>query len=256
MTGFLPKYLALAVLVLLSGCGKQSENNETAVETAEKHRTSDPDAAGGNTCLLAYSDKYDQLLGEADVLDATGFSKNVMETEYNKVLKNPVYHSFEYKFKNKRVGMAFGLDMEIEQKDIVKVAFIKPMSMKQFRDSYRVVTDQEMQAAKQALADIADEKSTDPDAKAALQKAKEHNVSGESVKKVGGGMLDIIKEVSKANTDVADLGDAAVWNTATNDLYVLQNGVKFEVNASVDNDKEKNKAVAIAMAKIILNKCK
>ena len=257
MTDFLHKYPVLVFLTLLSGCGsKQSENYETTVESMGKHTDPDQDAAGGNTCLLAYQDKYDQLLGEADVLGATGFSRDLMETKYNKVMKNPSHHSFEYKFANKRIGRVLGLDSDIELKDIVTVASIKPMSLKQFKDSYRVVTDQEMQAARQALNDVADGKSQDPDAKAAMEKAREHNVSGESVKKVGGGILSVIGEVSKANTEVTGLGDAAVWNTISDDLYVLQNGVKFEVKASVDNDKERNKATAIALAKIILGKCK
>lgn len=261
MINFIPKSVTLAAgLILAVSCSSEQKNGlasdmEEAIADIGKPGSPDPDASGGNTCLLEYQGKYDRLIEEADVLGATGFSKDAMETRYSKVLKNPVHHSFEYRFKNGRVGKTFGVSGEVELKDIVKVSSINPMSLKQFKDSYRIVTEQEMQAAKQALDDIAEGKSTEPDAKAALRKAEEHNISKESVKKTGGGMLDIFREVSKANTDVSGLGDAAVWNTATDDLYVLQNGVKFEIKVNVSNDEEKNKAVALEIARKILAKC-
>lgn len=251
--------LATSFILTVSCSGEQKGTSvsdiEDAITNIDRPDVPDADVSGGNTCLLGYLDEYDRLVEEADVLGITGFSREVMEVKYNKALKNPVDHSFEYRFKNGRIGKAFGFDKEIELKDIVKVSSIKPMSLKQFKDSYRVVTEEEMAKAREALADIADGNTSDPDAKAALQKAKDHQVSSESVKKAGGGLLDAIKEVSKANTDVPGLGDAAVWNTVTDDLYVLQDGVKVEIKASVSNAKEKNKAAAMELARKILAKC-
>jgi len=62
--------------------------------------------------------------------------------------------------------------------------------------------------------------------------------------------------VSKGYRTVEGLGDAAVWNVVTNELYVLQNGVKFEIRTDIANDTEKNKSVAVKLAEIVLNKCK
>ena len=252
--------ILMAVLYLMASCNSRRDQKhvsvaENALDNMEKTADRDPGKPGGNTCLLGYQDKYDRLIEEKHVLAITGFSKDVMETKYSNALKNPANHSFEYRFRNGRIGKTFGFDKEIELKDIVKVSSIRPMSLKQFKDSYRVVTEEEMAKAREALTDAADGKSSDPDARAALQKAKDHQVSSETVKKVGGGVLDAIKEVSKANTDVPDLGDAAVWNTVTDDLYVLQNGVKVEIKASVSNDKGKNKAAAMELAGKILGKC-
>lgn len=229
-------------------------NIENAIAEAEARRGADPAASGGNTCLLAYQEKYDQLIGEQEVLDVTGFRADVMETKYNKVMK-PEYHSFDMKFKNKRKGKVRGLDIVMELPDVVSVGAIKSMSLNQFKDSYRVVSDEEMQAARDALNDMADGKSSDPEAAAALDAAEKQNVSKETVKKVGGGVLDVIKEVGKANTVVEGVGDAAVWNTVSNELYVLQNGVKFQVRAEVSEDTGKNKAIAMEIARRILKKC-
>lgn len=237
-------------------CTSESKSTESGDEAStETIKNVDQDASGGNTCLLAYQEKYDQLIEEADVLLVTGFSREVMTAKSNVVLKNPAHHSFEYRFKNGRIGKVIGLDLETELPDKVIVSSITPMSLKSFKDSYRVITEDEIAKAKDALDDIADGKSNNPDAQAAVQKAKEHNVSSESLKKVGGGIMNVMKEVSKANTDVSGLGDAAVWNTVTNDLYLLQNGVKVEITANVSNDTERNRAVAIELAEKILAKC-
>lgn len=235
---------------------KAASDTQNALNNIANSENTDSDQSGDNTCLLGYLEKYDQLLTEKEVLDATGFSSQSMETKYKKVLKNPANHSFEYKFENRRVGKVFGLDREMELKDIISISSIKPMSLNQFKNAYRPATEAEMAKAKESLNEVADGKSSNADANAAMKKAKEQNVSSESVKKVGGGMLDIFKEVAKANTDVAGIGDAAVWNTATDDLFVLKGGVKFEIKANVSNDGAKNKSVALELARKVLARCK
>ena len=69
-------------------------------------------------------------------------------------------------------------------------------------------------------------------------------------------MTNAFSEIAKAYIKVEGLGDAAVWNTKTNELNVLQNGVKFTLVTDLSNDKEVNKGLAISLAKIILDKCK
>src|SRR5690606_24053134 len=98
-----------------------------------------------------------------------------------------------------------------------------------------IVTAEEMKLAKDALDNVVEGTSGNKDAEKAIEKAKEYKVSQETVKKTGNDILDIIKEVSAANTDVAGLGDAAVWNTISNDLYVLHKGVKFEIKADLSS---------------------
>ena len=258
------KYLlVLSLFIELASCSenKGTKSNsgevdlESAIENAESRRKADPDASGGNKCLLDYQAKYDQLLSEADVLIATGFSKDAMETKNNKTLKNPEYHEFIYKFKNGRVSKT-GITKGLPMPDVVKIGNIKAISLSAFESTYRAISDEEMKVAKDALNNAADGKSGDAEADAVVKKAEDQNVSKEQVKEIGSGIMDVMKEVSKGYTNVEGLGDAAVWNTVTSELFVLQNGVKFEIRTDISNDTEKNKSVAIGLAKTILDKCK
>lgn len=229
---------------------------EGAIENAENRRKADPNASGGNKCLLDFQSKYDQLLSEQDILTATGFSKDLMEIKYQKVLKNPEYHEMVYNFKNKRVSYIPQIKMKAEIKDAISVRSIKPMSLTQFENSYKAISEEEMQVARDMVDDVTEGNSGEADAEAAMQKAKEQNISNEQIKETSNVMMDAFKKVSEGYRVVDGLGDAARWNIVTNELTVLQNGVQFQIMSDVSNDLEKNKSVAIDLAKKILDKCK
>lgn len=239
-----------------NGENKSQNGNDVNIDAVINSKSKDSNAKGDNKCLLEYQNKYDALLSENDVIKATGFSKEKMETQYNKVLKNAEHHEFLYKFKNGRVGKVRGLDREMEQPDVVSIRSIKSMSLTTFNQSYQAITDEQMETANDVIDEIAEGNSGDADADKALQKAKEQNVSKDQIKKTGGILTGAFKEVSEGYRAVEGLGDAATWNVVTNELIVLQNGVKFEILADISNDNEQNKSVAIKLAEIVLNKCK
>ncbi|TJZ61489.1 hypothetical protein FAZ15_09875 [Sphingobacterium olei] len=248
---------AISSLFLFS-CGEKKNNSSNKdgldLEAIINKKSNDSNAKGDNKCLLEYQTKYDQLLSEDDVIAATGFSKSVLKTKSSMVLKDPEYHSFEYKFSNGRMR-TMPMVGKLEIPDVVKVKSIKAISLTAFESTYKAISDEEMQVAKEALNDVTEGKSGDAEADAALKKAEEHNVSKEQVKEIGGGMMDVMKEVSKGYRVVDNLGDAARWNIVSNELYILQNGVQLVILCEVNDDNEKNRSVAIALAKIILNKC-
>lgn len=229
---------------------------EVAIENAENRRKSDPNSSGGNKCLLEFQSKYDELIAENDVLTATGFSKDLMETKYQKVMKNPEYHEFLFKFNNKRMGKVKGFDREMQLPDVVAVKGIKAMSLTDFENTYRAITDEEMDLANQTMDDMLEGKSGDNQAEAAMNEIEKQDISKEQVKEVSGKLMDTFKEVSEGYRKVRDLGDAARWNLVTNELMVLQNGVKFEIRTDLSNDPKVNQKVAFELAQIILNKCK
>lgn len=256
--------LILSLFLSIISCSekKSSVSNsgeidlESAIENAENRRKADPNASGGNKCLLDYQTKYDQLLTENEVLSATGFSKDVMEVKYQKVMKNPEYHEFKFNFKNKRIAYIPQIKMKAEIQDVVAVKSIKAMSLTQFESTYKAITEEEMQVAKDVMNDVTEGNSGDAEAEAALEKAKEQNVSNEQIKETSNVMMDAFKEISEGYRVVEDLGDAARWNIATNELNVIQNGVQFLLLVDVSNEVEKNKSLAIQLAKKILEKCK
>ena len=255
--------LIIGFLMIISCSDKNNSTSnpgeidlESAIENAESRRKADPNASGGNKCLLDFQSKYDQLLSEQDILTATRFSKDLMEIKYQKVLKNPEYHEMVYNFKNKRVSYIPQIKMKAEIKDAISVRSIKPMSLTQFENSYKAISEEEMQVARDMVDDVTEGNSGEADAEAAMQKAKEQNISNEQIKETSNVMMDAFKKVSEGYRVVDGLGDAARWNIVTNELTVLQNGVQFQIMSDVSNDLEKNKSVAIDLAKKILDKCK
>lgn len=258
------KYLIILTAVLMGACSgnKEGENAGTiggidvegAIKNAESRRKTDPNSSGGNKCLLDYQTKLDQLLTADMVVRATGFSENVMDSSYTQIMSTE-YHYVNYSFQNKRKGKVMGLKGEFEVKDEVALRRIKPISLTRFKDSYRVITQEEEQLAKDVFEDVAEGKSGDKQADEAAKQLRESNIDKETVKTAGGALMSTFKEISEGYREEKELGDAARWNVATNELAVLKNGVQFELHVEVSNDKEKNREAAIAIAKEILKKC-
>lgn len=249
-----------AALVWACSGNKEGENTETmggidvegAIKDAESRRKADPNASGGNKCLLDYQVKLDQLLTAEMVTRATGFSESGMDSTYRKIM-GPAYHEVQYEFKNGRKGKVRGLTGEYELKDFVAVGSVKPMSLTQFEDSYRVITEEEEKLAKDSFNDVVEGKSGEADE--ALNQLKKSDISKETIKKSGGALMSAFKEVSEGYRVEKGLGDAARWNITTHRMTVLQNGVQFELTVEVSNDTEKNRETAVAIAKEILKRC-
>lgn len=249
----------LWISIAVYSCGDKNNTkqnrNEINIDEVLNSASKDPNAKGENKCLLDYQRNYDALISAEDVLKVTGFSKAVMKTKYNKVLSDPGTHEFLYQFDNKRKQYIKQLGRELEKDDVIAIRNIKPMSLTNFEQSYRALTDAEEQKAKEAMKDITEGNSGDPNADKAMKQAQQ-NMSKEDVNKVGGAIIDELKNVSQAYVKVDGLGDAAVWNTQTQELVVLQKGVQFEIMANINDNTETNKAAAVQLAKIVLDKCK
>lgn len=253
--------IGLAVMII--SCGENSSSSTGGVEVdlddaiaqAEGRRAANPDEMGGNSCLLAFQTKYDELLAKEMVLAATGFSEEVLEVKYSKALKDPVYHSFTYRFANKRVGKIKGLDFESELRDEVMIKSIKPMSLNQFQQVYRIPTQEETNLGNQSIDDAIAGKSESEEANEKMAELEEKGVSKETTQGAADLMKETFSNVANSYMKVEDLGDAATWNSFTNSLNVLQNGVQFELLVNVSNDEERNKSTAIAVAKKILALC-
>lgn len=258
------KHLIILSAAFLWACSAKKEGEtagtiggidvEGAIKEAENRRQTDPDASGGNKCLMGYQTKLDQLLTADLVIRATGFSEGGMDSAYTRIM-GPAYHDVQYKFKNGRMGQISGLNGQYPLKDHISLGGIKPISLAQFKDSYRVMSEEEAQIAKDAFEEVTEGKGGDKQADEALKKAKEKNIDKETVKKAGGALMNAFREVSEGYRLEKDLGDAARWNAVTNRMTVLQNGVQFELSVEVSNDSEKNRETARTIAKEILKKC-
>ncbi|MFB2119818.1 hypothetical protein [Parapedobacter sp. 2B3] len=252
----------VAMGLAVSACGEGSNKSDggkiggidinDAIATAEKRREADPDASGGNKCLLAYQEKYDELLTKDMVLALTGFDESKMDVKYTKIMK-PEHHSVNYTFDNQRVRERGGYTLPF--KDNVQLGSIKAMSLKQFNDSYRALTTEEDALVDEVLEDMHEGKVADPDAQEALGNLEKQGVDKKTAKQATGVLRDAFKKVAEGYRKVEGLGDAAVWNVETRELVVLENGVKFDLQVDAKDTDDENKAVAIELARRLLDAC-
>jgi hypothetical protein len=257
-------YIWMILTALMFSCGsKDSENitNSTidlndAIETAQKRKPADPNASGGNKCLMDYQTKIASILSESEVINLTGFSSNNMKIDLRENEKYPNSNELKYLFRNKRIGKVEGISYELELPDFVKISAIAPMSISDFEKQYRAVSEEEMNNAKQILDDAVEGDIDDAEAKAAMEKLEQSNIEKEQVKKVGRELMGLFQKVSESYVPIENMGDRAVWNTYTQELIVLKNGVKFEVQTEVSNESVENKKLALKIATLVLSKCK
>lgn len=242
--------LVAAGLLLASACNNANEQSSQA--------TTDPSAttvAADGDCLLQYAQKYDQALTAAMVLEATGYSAEKMDTQYNRVLKNPAYHSIQYRFDNGRVAMVPQLNRELGVPDVVELSGITKMTEAHFKNSYRALTEQEKKAADEAVDKLSSGESGNEKIDGSIKKLEEKGVDQKDVKNAASTMTNAFKEVAAAYEPVTGLADLASWNTFTHSLVVLSNGVKMEIRVDVSNDNSKNKSIALSLAQQILAAC-
>lgn len=234
-------YLIVLMVVLLQSC---KENTKTA------HLTDPVQKESKNTCLLDYQTKLDNLLTTDLVLSSTNFSSDVLEVEYINTLKNPEHHTLTYAFNNgrKQEFERFGLRAV---NDLVELKYIKPFTEKQFESSYRALTDEQIELMSKKLNDAIDGKSEHKNVQDAVDKL---NTDKETAKQTTKNLTSTFAKVSQGYKNVDDLGDAARWNIVSNELVVLKNNTQFVLKVDI-GDVNKNKTIALNIAKQILNTC-
>lgn len=254
------KSIYVAAALLFAGCGNNQGNTggidlSGTISEAKLRRGSDRGESGGNKCLLGYQEKYDQLLTEGMVLQATGFAKSRLIVKYNKVL-GPENHEIVYRFKNNRMSKISGLNHETVVPDIIALRSIKPLSPEEFEKRYKALTAEQEQAARESINDVAEGRSGDRDADAKMKQLKKAGHDEKSVTGASNQMVDAFKKVGAAWVEIPELGDAARFNTETFELVVLSKGVQFAIRAEVSNDLNSNKDIALALARQVLDRCK
>lgn len=218
--------------------------------------------SGDNACLIAYTNKYDKLFTLDDAAKITGLTKANAEAEYGKIMKNTAYHNITYSWRSKRIKMINVANMEVEVpvKNLIELSGIEAKTLDAFKRDFTLKTDAEIaelnKNMNKAMDDAFEGKSESEATNKAMAKVKEMGQSKANVKAITGNMQDnAFSKVLKAYQPVENLADAASWNTFEQRLYVLKNGVKFQVTADLSDDTNFNKGKAIEAAKLILAKC-
>lgn len=250
--------VAVMTLATLFSCGQGGNNDESAVDSEivqleNELKNIDPKAKGGNTCLLGYAEKYDELLTKDMVADATNSNVNEMTSGYQKVHKSNKYHDITYSWKGSLTktvgGMTFPMD------DYVKLTGIEAISLFTFQASYRAVSEEETRKINEDMNEALDRNTDNSVVDQAIKKLDEMGISKAEQQKMVKDLTESAQKMTKGFAKVNNLGQAATWNAKTNTLYVFENGAMFELVVEL-SDSGRNLEVAKTIATQILNKCK
>lgn len=187
------------------------------------------------------------------VAEATGISADVMTTGYSKIHTDTKYHEVTYSWKTGRTKKIGGMDIPAE--DYVRITGIEAISLDRFQMSYKAVSKEEAEALSKKADEALSGNSDNEAVNERLKKLDEMGVSKEQQKEMLESLTNSAQKMTEGFSKIENLGDASTWNTKTNTLYVLQNGVMFELVVDL-GDASKNKDVAVKTAKMILTKCK
>ena len=254
------KTITIATLLLgMSAFVACRPSNSSSGDTTAVRKDIDPKAKGGNTCLLAYAEKYDELLTKDMAAEAAGFPEDRAIVNNTKTgLDTKEYDRVQYEWDNGREKLVKQINMKTKAFDYIQLTGIRAMSLSEFQLSYRVVTDKDVERIETAIDDaFGGNAAGESEAmRKAQEKLDELGVSREQQKEMMKGFASSAQKMTEAFSAVEQLGDAAVWNANENRMYVFTDGVKFEIVAEVGEDGATNKAVAMDVARRILERCK
>jgi len=246
-----------ALFAFSCGGNASDKPKERIVSDSKESKNMDPDAKGGNTCLLGYRDRLDQLLTLDAAASFSQLPANAAKVSYSKVMKNTANHSIKYSWigDRKRSMKDMGIDMVLPVKDQIELLGIKEKTLAEFKASHRAPTAEELKKRDKAVNDAFDGKSGNKEINEKLEKLDKMNVDKSTQKGVAQNMGNMFAKVAMAYEDVAGLGDAASWNSFERKLYVLDNGVEIALTVDLSADEAVNKEKAISILKQLLSKC-
>lgn len=236
-------------LFAFASCNTSASKNDVE----ETITNIDPKAKGGNSCLLGYAEKYDELLTKDMVAQASGTSADKITFEYQKNAQNSKYQDVTYSWKTGRKKTISG--MEIPVNDYIKITGVESISLNQFQMSYKAVTAKEAKTIMETTNEAVDGKIDNEAVNERLKKLDEMGISKEEQKKMMESFTNSAQKMTEGFAPVENLGDTATWNAKTNTMYVFKNGAMFELVVDL-TDVSTNSTVATQVSQQILDKCK
>lgn len=246
------------VLFVFSCSGnKDDKPKEDTVFLRTEVKNADPNAQGGDSCLLGYADKLDKLLPLNAAATFTQLSANTAKVAYSKVMKNREYHSIKYSWvgDRKRNMKDMGINMELPVKNQIELHGVKKNTLAKFKMSHRAPTVEELKQRDKAVNDAFDGKSGNKGINEKVEKLDRMKVDKSAQKGVAQNLGDMFEKVAMAYEDVQGLADAASWNSFERRLYVLDNGVEISLTVDLSADEAVNREKAIYILKQLLLKC-
>lgn len=242
-------------MIYLPGCSS-SGSESSLKDELEKVTQAKGGKAGGNTCLLKYAEKLDELLTAEIAGETMNSDAADAEFDYSQLLSNPVHHSVRYAWKGSRTRMLkIGAnEVEVPVKDQVTLHGIASVTPDEFRRSRRNVTDEELAEMNRRIEEALSGKTENEAVKKQLEKLEKLGVDKSTVAGAGSAIGGMAGKVAQSYSEVPGLGDAAAWNSHEQRLYVLDDGVEFSVSVDL-GDINVNKEKSVTLAKKILDIC-
>lgn len=248
--------LTLTLLFVVS-CGNNSRkkdklkiNNTTnAVSTKSKSK---------GKCLIKYREKLDEIITDSQVFEATGKSNTDLDKEYNKVLKNPDYHSLTYSWKTETGRKQKVGGMEFAAYDHLTIAPPEKMELGAFKRGFYPKSEEALKRMEESInkeyEKALEGKSKSNEANKQGKKLSEMGVDKNTAKSTGNAFVKMAIEIAKNTTIVEGLGDAATWNTKNKKLNVNVGGVSFAVIVDFGSN-DKSLKIAKTLAQNIIDNC-
>lgn len=235
-----PRLLAAVLsFATLTSCGQAQSEKQTKAD------------AGENTCLLAYAEKYDELLTKDLVSAAAAADEDGMTIAYQKIHKDTKYHDVTYSWDSGRKKMVVG--MEVPAADMVRLTGVSAITLERFQLAYRAVSEKDAAALKMKANDAIAGSTNDERIKERLKKLDDMGISKEDQQNMMESLTNGAQKMTEGFTPIDNIGDAATWNAKTNTMYVFKDGAMFELLVEL-GDSNRSLKVAGVVAKRLLEK--
>lgn len=181
--------------------------------------------------MFANAEQLENLITPKDIAEITGIEIKQISA-YQENFDNKATTQFLlFSWENGETILAG--DQKIKARSSIGFGRIQKMSLAEFNDTFKQKTAEELKAE---IAKITSDESIDTDV--AIWNVKE------------------IAKIAKSQTfeKLANVGNAAVWESPINVLHVYVNDLAFSISANYGDEEKINKEKAISLAQLIFNK--
>ena len=212
-------YLISLVGTLFISCNG-SENS-----TADVPKSFDSEA------IFANAKQLENLITPQDIAEITGIEVNKISAYQENFEDTATTQFLLFSWENGETILAG--DQEIKARSSIGFGRVQKMSLAEFNTTFQQKTAEQIKAE---IEQMTTNESIDPDV--AIWNAKE------------------IAKNAKSQTfeKLANVGNAAVWESPINVLHVYVNDLAFSISANYGDDEKINKEKAISLAQFIFNK--
>lgn len=190
-----------------------------------------------------FKDKIDELLTLEIAAQVSGFPANEAEKKHSTIVMESV--KYEWKSdRSKKLEISKDNFMNIPLKNVIELSWVKNTTLEQFKHDYHNPTAEELNRAKVAMNNKANELGAEGKVSKA-QADEANNIAKKSISKFK------VEEVPNLG-DYSVFVNSGIMGVSTRDLKVFYRGLSFTLNVDLSEDAADNDKKAIKTAKMII----